>query len=154
MVLVQMMMVRVCVNTLNEFEGKSIWDINHFWNWDDFTNHVQFLAMFTLSFCFITAFFENYPLYFEILGFIALGIEATLGIPQFFKNYKRRSTEGLSLAMIGGWMAGDSLKTVYFVLRRVPPQFLMCGCLQICVDIAILAQFAIYVSKPRDYVPY
>lgn len=118
---------------------------------------MQFLASFTLFFSIVTAFFEEQSMYFEVLGYFALGIEATLGIPQLYKNYQRRSTEGLSITMIAGWMVGDSLKTVYFLLRKVPMQFLLCGCLQICVDSAILAQIATYAtkaSKPRDFIPY
>lgn len=163
MVSVQMLMVRVCVDTLvksmqSELDGKSMWDLRHFWNWDDFSNHcnrhpVQFLALFNLSFCFLTAFFSNQHLYFQVLGFFALGIESMLGVPQFLQNYKRHSTEGLSFTMVIGWLIGDCLKSIYFVLRHVPSQFLLCGCLQICVDIAILVQFAVYVSKPRDYLP-
>jgi hypothetical protein len=165
MIAAQLLMVRVCVNSLvsstqPNFQGKALLDPKFFWNWDDFSNHstlhsVQFLSFFTLLFSLLTGFMENEPIYFEVLGFLALGLESTLGLPQLYKNFQRRSTEGLSIWMVGGWMAGDTLKTIYFILRGVPLQFLLCGCVQIIVDIAILVQFMVYSSKPRGYLlPY
>jgi uncharacterized protein with PQ loop repeat len=103
---------------------------------------------------FLTAVLKGQSLYFEVLGILALGVEATLGVPQFIKNLRRQSTEGLSLPMVVGWTAGDTLKTVYFVLRAVPSQFIWCGVFQIVVDLGILVQFSTYSKKPRDYLPY
>lgn len=165
MVGLQLLMVRTCVNALaphkkkDSTEKSSKWDMAHFWNWDDFATYgkvhtVQFLSSFALGLFLLTACLQSRALYFEVLGFLSLGVEATLGIPQFYKNLKRQSTEGLSLSMIVGWTVGDSLKTIYFILRDVPSQFLLCGGLQICVDLAILAQFASYTTKSRDYLPY
>ena len=37
-------------------------------------------------------------------------------------------------------MCGDTFKTTYFYLRDTPPQFFICGALQVSIDLAILAQ--------------
>lgn len=61
--------------------------------------------------------------YGTILGLIALGIEATLGIPQLLQNQKIRSVAGLSTSMISIWFIGDFLKTLYFVIEVPIPLF-------------------------------
>ena len=47
--------------------------------------------------------------------------------------------------MVMLWFIGDSFKTLYFILRAAPNQFIACGSIQIAVDIMILYQ----VSVPR-----
>ncbi len=42
------------------------------------------------------------------------------------------------------WLGGDAIKTIYFVQRQSPLQFVMCGTLQCIVDIAVLVQVFIY----------
>ena len=48
-----------------------------------------------------------------------------------------RSTYGMSLQMVIMWTCGDVFKTSYFYLRNTPPQFFICGALQVedCVKI-------------------
>lgn len=43
---------------------------------------------------------DYYSLYVELLGFLALGIEATLGVPQAWRNYKNKSTKGLRFVIM------------------------------------------------------
>ena len=45
-----------------------------------------------------------------------------------------------SVQMVLMWMCGDTFKTTYFYLRDTPPQFFICGALQVSIDLAILAQ--------------
>ena len=45
-----------------------------------------------------------------------------------------------SVQMVLMWMCGDTFKTTYFYLRDTPPQFFICGALQVSIDMAILAQ--------------
>lgn len=72
--------------------------------------------------------------FMEIVGFMAVFIEAMLGSPQFTRNFKNKSTEGMSIQMVLMWLAGDLFKTGYFVAREAPAQFWMCGTLQVSGD--------------------
>lgn len=45
-------------------------------------------------------------------------LESCLALPQMMLNYKKKDTNGLSLIMIGGWIAGDLMKLVYFMPHR------------------------------------
>ncbi len=49
-----------------------------------------------------------------------------------------------SVGMVLLWLTGDAAKTIYFVLRQSPFQFVMCGTLQCIVDVAVLVQVFIY----------
>lgn len=46
--------------------------------------------------------------------------------------------------MVLMWTLGDVFKTVYFVLRKTPLQFMLCGALQVSIDLAILFQVWCY----------
>ncbi|KAF3829715.1 hypothetical protein GH733_001666 [Mirounga leonina] len=96
-------------------------------------------------------------LFVETLGFLAVLTEATLGIPQLYRNYLHQSTEGMSIKMVLMWTSGDTFKTAYFLLNGAPLQFSVCGLLQVLVDLAILGQayaFARHPQKPAPHVAH
>lgn len=97
--------------------------------------------------------FLNSTFYVETIGFLAVFFEALLGTPQFLRNYRLKSTEGMSVKMVLMWTSGDIFKTVYFLIRNAPAQFWLCGALQISIDIAILCQVMIYSDKNRSRKP-
>ena len=73
--------------------------------------------------------FGRSDIYISILGFLALGLESTLPIPQFIRyeylvfvslllgfdnrwdsNYKQKSLYGFRMSTLIGWVGGDSFK--------------------------------------------
>lgn len=83
----------------------------------------------------------------ESVGTISLLVESLLGTPQAIANFKRKSTKGMSLGMIGGWFLGDGFKTIWFIINGEPLQFLMCGIIQLTVDVIILIQVFVYQNR-------
>jgi len=83
-------------------------------------------------------------LYVNGLGFLALGLESTLPIPQFYSNFKQRSLYGFRASILIGWVAGDLFKTGYFILQKSPIQFIVCAIFQVSVDFAIVLQRFFY----------
>lgn len=53
------------------------------------------------------------------------------GAPQFVRNFRNKSTHGMSIHMVIMWTLGDMFKTVYFIVRHAPTQFWVCGALQV-----------------------
>lgn len=51
---------------------------------------------------------------------------------------------GLSFILILTWFGGDFFKTIYYILEQQPVQFIMCGTVQLTVDILIILQFVVY----------
>ena len=116
------------------------------WNWSTFEDYLVFLLGFTALLAALGIIFSTFTLYVELLGFASLVTESTLAMPQAYRNYRMRSTQGLSSGMVLGWAAGDTFKVVYFSLRRVPAQFLVCAIVQLLVDALIFAQMFYYHS--------
>ena len=108
--------------------------------------------------------------YFQSVGSLALGLEAVLAVPQVFKNFQNRSTDGLryvnqepclisllmpyfvpwsSAFLAWSWLIGDSFKVTFVLVNGEPLQFLLSAAFQILVDLVILVQ--LYVLFPaRD----
>ncbi|CAF1412302.1 unnamed protein product, partial [Adineta steineri] len=124
-------------------------EVDYFWRWTKFTSYLQFLCIITIIFSTMTWLLLNNMVYIESIGLLAVLIEALLGIPQFIRNFRLKSTEGMSVKMVLLWAAGDIYKTVYFILRNAPKQFLLCGILQITIDFAILLQVIVYSRNTR-----
>ena len=93
--------------------------------------------------------FIDQPLFVEAVGFLALITEALLASPQLVKNFKSKSTVGLSQKMVALWTIGDMFKTVYFIVKSAPLQFLLCGVIQITIDLLIGFQIFAYRQHRR-----
>ncbi|XP_053820564.1 solute carrier family 66 member 2 isoform X1 [Vidua chalybeata] len=70
-------------------------DLNYFWHWSKFTDYMQCILTFTGVTGYITYLWLDSSLFVETLGFLAVFTEAMLGVPQLYRNYQNRSTEGM-----------------------------------------------------------
>lgn len=82
------------------------------------------------------------PFMTNVFGFLALGIEACVPLPQVIHNESRHSVEGLSKFLIGTWFFGDLLKVLYFIAKSQPLPFILSGLFQFGTDLFIIGQFA------------
>lgn len=112
---------------------------------------MKFLSYFTLVLGIITYLLLDNYLYVETLGFVAVFTESMLGMPQLLRNYRKKSTRGMSVEMVVMWLSGDLFKTLYFILRLAPTQFIACGAIQVTVDIIILFQVFWYKQTKVNY---
>ncbi|XP_021191313.1 solute carrier family 66 member 2 isoform X2 [Helicoverpa armigera] len=119
----------------------------YFWAWTDFQSYVDCMLVFSVLGAAITYLLIEFSPFVELIGFLALFTEAMLGAPQIARNHKNKSTEGMSVSMVIMWTCGDVFKTTYFVLREAPPQFWLCGSLQVSLDVVILFQVWLYRHK-------
>lgn len=105
---------------------------------------MKFLTLFTVILSLLTYLLLNKHLYVEMLGYVAVFTESMLGMPQLLRNYAKKSTLGMSVEMVIMWLSGDLFKTLYFIIRKAPAQFYVCGSIQVIVDILILYQVLWY----------
>lgn len=136
------------------------YNLDNFWNWNEMGSYIRFLGTFSAGLAGLT--FLNMAvlrssIYTELIGTFALMTEATLAMPQFWQNYRCQSTRGLRVELVAAWTLGDAAKTVLFVARRSPIQFLVCGLVQLLVDFGIFYQMRVYgdpalTSKARKRV--
>lgn len=151
MIITMMVMLQLCIKV--KYSGKNQHlvkrtflehPVEYFWNWTRFIDYAQALLIFTTVVGYLTYFLINVSSFIETLGFLAVFVEAMLGMPQFLKNYQNKSTQGMSKVMVLMWTSGDLFKTGYFLVKDAPTQFKVCGFLQVCVDLSILGQVMWY----------
>ncbi|KAK0171930.1 hypothetical protein PV328_005318 [Microctonus aethiopoides] len=160
MIIAMFAMIRLCINANNrnqiiKAKDQVFTDFNskYFWKWTDFQSYVQFMLVFGTIGGIIMYIFVNNIIFVEITGLLSVLIEGMLGLPQLILNFNNGSTEGMSISMVVMWTMGDVFKTIYFVYRKAPIQFAICGSMQIFIDIIILIQECYYriFSPPRLY---
>ncbi|KAL7539441.1 hypothetical protein ACHAXR_011843 [Thalassiosira sp. AJA248-18] len=55
----------------------------------------------------------------ERLKHTSIVLESCLALPQAIRNHRKGTTEGLSVVMVGGWVAGDLFKLCYFLFNMI-----------------------------------
>jgi len=152
MIITMLALVELYVRTKNRNasrQARHFFDlqIKSFWKWTDFISYLECMATISLiagvsMYCFIN---NNY--FVQGMGYVALLTESLLGVPQLFKNWRKKSTDGMNKTMVLLWLGGDIFKTAYYLIKKQPVQFITCGAIQITVDILILMQVFFYGPK-------
>ncbi|KAK7454480.1 hypothetical protein VKT23_011236 [Stygiomarasmius scandens] len=155
MILAQLALLYICIlyrpRTSPESLGIKTRPLN-FWHWSNYVQYIEFLAGLILCQAILFLILGHSDTFISILGFLALGLESTLPIPQLISNYKQRSLYGFRMSTLLGWFGGDTYKTVYFFLQGSPLQFKVCAVFQLSIDVAILAQRIAYGTPPPPTV--
>lgn len=113
-----------------------------FWQWRRQRPYWEFLAYFTLGTAVLQLLFGQTPRFVDALGYLALGIEALLPLPQVLANQRSRSCRGFRPSVLASWLAGDAMKIVYFSnSQRVGVQFKACAAVQTAFDLYLGLQF-------------
>ncbi|GAA5982043.1 hypothetical protein JCM10908_004715 [Rhodotorula pacifica] len=116
-----------------------------FWQWASFGTYLEATAILIVGHAVLFLVLHKIDLYVQVLGFIALGLEATLPIPQVIDNYRAKSTAGFRRSVLAAWALGDFGKTLYFfVTPNNPLQFKLCGLFQLSVDLLLCVQTFMY----------
>ncbi|RNF24926.1 uncharacterized protein Tco025E_02402 [Trypanosoma conorhini] len=85
----------------------------------------------------------------EVIGYIALGIEALLVLPQILHNDRRQSTQGLTMVLVLTWFLGDIIKLIYFICDHQPLPFILCGGFQLSLDLVVIWQVIYFRLRRR-----
>ncbi|KIK61579.1 hypothetical protein GYMLUDRAFT_42590, partial [Collybiopsis luxurians FD-317 M1] len=151
MILAQLALLYICILYRPRISPENLGTssrIMSFWQWSAYPQYIEFLAGLILFQAILFLIFGRTPVFVSLLGFVALGLESTLPIPQLISNYKQRSLYGFRMSTLLGWLGGDSFKTAYFFLQGSPLQFRVCAIFQLSVDFAILGQRIMYGNPP------
>ncbi|KAK6347136.1 hypothetical protein TWF696_007215 [Orbilia brochopaga] len=119
----------------------------NFWQWRQQRPFWEFLFYFTSTVGILQLFFGSNTLFVSLLGYLALGIEATLPIPQVLANYRNQSCKGFRVSVIIFWLIGDCLKGVFFSYSQTPMVFKLCGLCQFCFDLTLGYQYYAYGER-------
>ena len=118
-----------------------------FWQWTDLVSYIECTCTFTVIIGLMMYLMMDVVWFVESIGYASLLTEACLAVPQLYQNFRTHSTVGMSASMVLLWAGGDLFKTGYFVIKQVPMQFIVCGIIQVTVDLMILAQVALYSTS-------
>ncbi|OCK82185.1 hypothetical protein K432DRAFT_433648 [Lepidopterella palustris CBS 459.81] len=129
-----------------------------FWQWRSVKPYWSFLTYLTVSLLALHVLFSATSLfipYTEMLGLVALAIEATLPLPQLWANQKRRGCKGFRVSVVANWLVGDVFKMWFFFAQGegeggVPIAFKLCGVFQMCCDVGLGVQWWIFGDGPED----
>ncbi|CAI2172461.1 18729_t:CDS:2 [Funneliformis geosporum] len=121
-----------------------------FWNWYTYKSYLIFLIVLVGMLGILQLIFYEQEWFTETLGYLSLGIESTVPMPQAYQNFKRHSVSGFSKWIILTWVGGDSFKTFYYIYTNAPLQFILCGIVQLSVDFVVVFQTVIYGRKMRE----
>ncbi|KZV89540.1 hypothetical protein EXIGLDRAFT_721233 [Exidia glandulosa HHB12029] len=122
-----------------------------FWQWPLYRTYLEFLAALCLVLTILVLILGQMNWFVNTLGFVALGLESTLPIPQLISNYKQKSLYGFRASTLIGWIGGDGFKTGYFFWQGSPIQFQACAIFQLSIDVAIVVQRLVYGSAPPAF---
>lgn len=102
----------------------------------------EFMAYFVVATSILQLFFGSSEFFVGLLGYCALGVEATLPIPQVLANQRARSCKGFRLSVLVSWLLGDIMKTIFFFSsEHVGLQFKLCAGIQFALDAYLGVQF-------------
>jgi hypothetical protein len=150
-ILVQLILIKACVEYTNEYKDKTnsdLFSLKDFWNWPYFLDYFGFVFLLSI-FLGLSSNLIGYDkkYYIEILGAISAVSESLIGWPQIWENYNTQNVKTLSYPMILFWIVGDCFKTSYYIFKNSPTQLILCGFAQICGDFIIIGQIYYYSKK-------
>jgi len=153
MIFAQLALLYICVRyrplTGVEALGLSTRPLS-FWQWRTYPQYLEFLAALIVVLSILLLIFGRMAWFVSALGFVALGLESTLPLPQLYSNWKHKSLYGFRASTLLGWVGGDSFKTVYFFVQNSPLQFQVCAVFQLSIDAVIVFQRLYYgTPEPR-----
>ncbi|CAG8437958.1 16807_t:CDS:2 [Acaulospora morrowiae] len=144
MIIVQLILLAECLKF--RYPAAPVPHRRWFWNWDTYRPYIICLILLTGFLGILSNFLIKETWFVEILGVLALGIEATLPMPQAWQNYQFKSVSGFSPLVLLTWFGGDSFKSFYYINTGSPLQFIICGIIQLTMDSVIVLQFILYGS--------
>lgn len=113
--------------------------VESFWYWNKFSSYCITVGILNAVLLVTTYLFQEDKQYAILLGFLSSFIEAMLGVPQFYLNFTRRNTFGLSITLILMWLFGDLFKLYYYGLNEGPVELVLCSVFQVCIDLSIIS---------------
>jgi solute carrier family 66, member 2 len=132
-----------------------ILDLKNFWNWPYLVDYIYIVVLLSLVLGILSNIIGlNNSILVESFGIGAACFEAIVGIPQIIQNYKRKSTENLSIFMIFTWASGDIIKTIYYVKTGSPLQLICTGSFQMTTDTILIFQIIYFYKNTKKIIEY
>lgn len=88
----------------------------------------------------------------QLIGYLALTVEALLPFPQMLANYQSKSCKGFRVSVLFSWLLGDVLKMMFFFFAEspIPRAFKICGTFAFMCDLYLGYQYLEYGEGPLE----
>ncbi|GAM83979.1 hypothetical protein ANO11243_019690 [Dothideomycetidae sp. 11243] len=125
-----------------------------FWQWRSAQPYWSFLAYYTASLLVLQIWFSGSGFYTDMQGYVALGIEALLPLPQILSNQRKRSCKGFRLSVLANWLVGDAMKMSFFFMAEsnIPWAFKLCALFQAACDAYLGVQYYMFGDGERTHI--
>ncbi|PBK72261.1 uncharacterized protein ARMOST_07048 [Armillaria ostoyae] len=144
MILAQLALLYICIRYRSTISPENFGTSTRpfsFWQWSTYTQYIEFLAGFILLEAILFLILGRSDVFVSLLGFVALGLESTLPIPQLISDHCMASFASYPI-----------IRAVYFFLQESPLQFKVCAIFQLSIDFAIVAQRLYFGNAPPPTV--
>ncbi|CAG8515285.1 7316_t:CDS:2 [Diversispora eburnea] len=91
----------------------------------------------------------NNEIFSQVLGYISIACWVVVSIPQLYENYKRKSSESVSVTFLILWLLGDTLNLMGSILQNLISTVILLAVYYIISDIVIIAQVLYYHNYKR-----
>ncbi|KAL9713746.1 hypothetical protein Ac2012v2_003357 [Leucoagaricus gongylophorus] len=115
MILAQLGLLYICISFRPKQSPETLGSSQRpffFWQWPFYAQYIEFLCGFIICQAIVFLIFGHSKVYVHVLGFVALGLESTLPIPQLISNFRQRSLYGFRSSTLVGWFGGDAFKCI------------------------------------------
>ena len=126
--------------------------LQRFWNWPTFSEYVYVTLYFGLILAAVVYYSVQHQLVWigQTMASVATVIEIGSAVPQILTIFINKSANGVSRGMVGIWLCSDSYKTIYFVMKDQPMQFILTGFFQAMLDLTLICQMVIYRNAGKQ----
>lgn len=83
----------------------------------------------------------------EVSGYISIACWIVVSIPQLYENYRRKSSDSVSLSFLYIWLAGDLLNLTGSILQDLLPTAIYLAAYYVLSDLVIILQVYYYRRK-------
>ncbi|KAK4458367.1 hypothetical protein QBC42DRAFT_276930 [Cladorrhinum samala] len=134
---------------VNEHESQRPFN---FWQWRSPKPYWQFIVSLAVALMACELLLAPVPSvyqpYSNLIGYVGLGVEAMLPLPQILINARAGSCKGFRVSVLVNWLAGDAMKIFWFFTAKttIPWAFKLCGIFQACCDSFLGVQYWMYGS--------
>ncbi|AOW06682.1 PQ loop repeat-domain-containing protein [Yarrowia lipolytica] len=84
-----------------------------------------------------------------IMGCISIACWIIVFTPQIYENFKRQSSEGLSLSFVVIWLIGDIFNVLGAILQKIIPTMIILAIYYTLADILLLLQCLVYTHRNK-----
>ena len=129
---------------------KPTFKLKDIWRWKTEIEYYKFMGFIIMVLFLLCQIFQNYKIFFHLIGIMSAFFESLICVPQVIENYKTKNSQNVSFTMIFFWFLGDSFRLYYNIKYKAPIQMISAIAIQVTFDLIVCIQLCIYRDKVKQ----